>query len=337
MPRGGALKAMGYFIYRRLLGAVPLLLGVATLVFIVLHAAPGDPTTYLFGPNVAPEVREQEIERLGLEQPLPVQYVRWLGQVARGDLGISMAGDGRRVSAIIADALPNTLLLTGTSLFLVFLFGVLIGVYQAVRQYGISDNILSTGSLFFYSMPAFWLAVMLMLVFSVKAHEWGWPIALPTSGMTHYDHEFLSFAGKLKDRFVHMVLPVTTLTLVLAAGIARYTRAQMLEVVRQDYVRTARAKGLPERTVIGKHALRNSLLPIITLLGLYLPFLFSGAVFVEQVFAWPGMGREIVTAIGQRNYPVVMATSIIFAALTVVGNLIADVLYAVADPRIRYE
>jgi peptide/nickel transport system permease protein len=147
----------------------------------------------------------------------------------------------------------------------------------------------------------------------------------------------MSTMGKLSDRLSHLVLPVTTLTLALAAGIARYTRGQMLEVVRQDYIRTARAKGLPERTVILKHALRNSLLPVITLLGLYLPFLFSGTVFVEYIFAWPGMGRVIVDAIGRRDYPVIMATSFIFAALTVLGNLLADVLYAWADPRIRYE
>lgn len=328
---------MGYFIYRRLLGAIPLLLGVATLVFVILHMAPGDPTNYLFGPNVAPEVIEQQQRNLGLDQPLPVQYVRWLGTLIHGDLGNSFAADGQSVRTIIASHLPNTLLLTGTSLLLVFLIGVLIGVYQAVRQYGVGDNVLSVGSLFFYSMPAFWLAVMLMMLFSLKAYEWGWPIALPVSGMTSNDHEFLSSGGKLMDRIVHMILPVTTLTLVLAAGIARYTRAQMLEVVRQDYIRTARSKGLPERTVIGKHALRNSLLPIITLLGLYLPFLFSGTVFVEKIFAWPGMGTVIVDAILARNYPVVMATSLVFAALTVVGNLIADVLYAVADPRIRHE
>jgi peptide/nickel transport system permease protein len=155
--------------------------------------------------------------------------------------------------------------------------------------------------------------------------------------MTSVDYEFLSTGEKVVDRISHLVLPVGTLTLALAAGVARYTRGQMLEVIRQDYIRTARAKGLPERTVIIKHALRNSLLPVITLLGLYLPFLFSGAVFIEVIFAWPGMGRVIVDAIFQRDYPLVMATSFLFAVIVVLGNLIADVLYAVADPRIRYD
>jgi peptide/nickel transport system permease protein len=220
---------------------------------------------------------------------------------------------------------------------LVFAIGMAIGVYQAVRQYSLGDSALSVISLFFYSMPSFWLALMLMLVFALKAHQWGWPIAFPPTGVTSVDYDFLSFGGKVRDRLLHMALPVATLTLTLAAGVARYTRAQMLEVVRQDYIRTARAKGLPESSVIVRHALRNSLIPVITLLGLYLPLLFSGAVFVETIFAWPGLGRVIFDAIFQRDYPVVMATSFIFALLVVAGNLVADVLYAVADPRIRYD
>jgi peptide/nickel transport system permease protein len=186
-------------------------------------------------------------------------------------------------------------------------------------------------------MPSFWLALMLVLVFSLKAHIWGWPIALPATGMMSVDYEFMSTGEKIIDRISHLILPVGTLTLALAAGVARYMRGQMLEVIRQDYIRTARAKGLSERTVIMKHALRNSMLPVITLLGLYLPFLFSGAVFIEVIFAWPGMGRIIVDAIFQRDYPLVMATSFIFAVIVIAGNLIADVLYAVADPRIRYD
>jgi peptide/nickel transport system permease protein len=179
--------------------------------------------------------------------------------------------------------------------------------------------------------------MMLVLIFALKAYQWGWPIALPATGITSVDYEFLSIGGRIADRLKYLVLPVTTLTLALVAGVSRYTRGQMLEVVRQDYIRTARAKGLPERSVILKHALRNSLIPVITLLGLYLPFLFSGAVFVEYIFAWPGMGRVIVDAILQRDYPVIMATSFIFSALTVAGSLIADILYAWADPRIRYD
>ena len=327
---------MAAYFLRRLLGAVPLVLGVATLIFFVLNLAPGDPAALFSNPNVPPEVVEQIRRNLGLDQPIHIRYLKWLGALLTGNFGYSFA-QGRPVGEILLEALPNTLILTGTSLVLVFLLGLAIGVYQAVRQHSWGDAVLSVVSLFFYSMPSFWLALMLMLLFSLKAHQWGWPIALPPTGMTSVDYEFLSAGARLWDRLTHMVLPVGTLTLALAAGVSRYARAQMLEVIRQDYIRTARAKGLPERRVILGHALRNSLLPVITLLGLYLPFLFSGAVFVEVVFAWPGMGQVIVSAIFQRDYPVVMATSFLFATMVVAGNLLADVLYAVADPRIRYE
>lgn len=326
---------MAAYVLRRLLGAIPLLIGIATIIFFVLNLAPGDPTARYFSPNVPPEVLEQLRENLGLDEPLHVRYVKWLGAFVTGNFGYSFA-QGRPVGNVILEALPNTLMLAACSLVLVFLGGVLIGMLQAVRQYSWLDKTLSVVSLFFYSMPSFWLGLMLVLVFALKAYQWGWPISFPPTGITSVDYDFLSTTEKIQDRIDHLILPVLTLTLVLAAGIARYTRGQMLEVIRQDYVRTARAKGLPERTVIVKHALRNSLLPVITLLGLYLPFLFSGAVFVEVIFSWPGMGRVIVDAIFQRDYPLVMATSFIFAAMVVVGNLVADVLYAVADPRIRY-
>lgn len=327
---------MGVYILRRLLGAIPLLIGIVTILFFVLNLAPGDPTMMYFNPNMPPEVIEQLRRNFGLDQPLYIQYFRWVTAFAVGDFGYSFA-QSRPVADVVFEALPNTLMLTGTALVLVFVIGILVGVLQAVRQYSLFDSTSSVVSLFFYSMPSFWLALMLMLLFSLKAHEWGWPIALPPTGITSVDYEFMNAGEKIVDRLKHLVLPVGTLTLALAAGVARYTRGQMLEVVRQDYIRTARAKGLPERRVIMKHALRNSMLPVITLLGLYLPFLFSGAIFVEVIFAWPGMGRVIVDAIFQRDYPLVMATSFLFAVIVVVGNLIADVLYSVADPRIRYD
>ena len=324
------------FIVRRILGAIPLLLGVATLIFFVMALAPGDPTAAYFNPNMPAEVLEQIRKNFGLDQPVHIRYIKWLGAFLTGNFGYSLA-QSRPVFDVLMDALPNTLMLTGIALLLVFLIGVLIGVVQAVRQYSFLDGFLSVTSLFFYSMPPFWLALMLMLIFSLKFHEWNIPLALPPTGITDVDYEFMSGGEKVMDRIKHLILPVSTLTLALAAGVSRYTRGQMLEVIRQDYIRTARAKGLPERRVIMKHALRNSLIPVVTLLGLYLPFLFSGAVFVEVIFAWPGMGRVIVDAIFQRDYPLVMATSFIFAVLVVFGNLLADVLYAVVDPRIRYD
>ncbi|MEO5509158.1 MAG: ABC transporter permease [Longimicrobiales bacterium] len=327
---------MGKFIFRRLLGAIPLVLGIATLIFFVLNLAPGDPTAFLFSPNMPPAVMEQMRHNLGLDAPLYVQYYKWLFAFVQGDFGYSFA-QSRPVIDVLKEAIPNTLMLCTGAIVLVFAIGMLLGMLQAVRQHSFFDSSSSVIALFFYSMPSFWLALMLMLLFSLKAHQWGWPIALPPTGITSVDYEFLSTGGKMMDRMKHLILPVGTLTLALAAGVARYTRGQMLEVIRQDYIRTARAKGLPERTVIMKHALRNSLIPVITLLGLYLPLLFSGTVFIETIFAWPGMGRTIVDAIFQRDYPLVMATSFIFAVMVVLGNLMADVLYAVADPRIRYD
>jgi peptide/nickel transport system permease protein len=326
---------MGSYLVRRLLGAIPLVLGIATIIFFVVNLAPGDPASLYFQQGVPPEVLEQIRRNFGLDQPIHVRYWRWMVAFFTGDFGYSFA-QSRPVIDIIRETLPPTLILAGSTLVLIFILGIVTGVLQAVRQHGPVDRVLSVVSLFFYSMPSFWLGLMLMLLFSLKAHEWGLPFALPPTGMTSVDYEFMGTGERMVDRLRHLILPVTTLSLVMAAGIARYTRGQMLEVIRQDYIRTARAKGLPERQVMVKHALRNSLLPVITLLGLYLPLLFSGSVFVEVIFSWPGMGRVIVDAIFQRDYPLVMATSFIFALVVVLGSLVADILYAVADPRIRY-
>src|SRR5687768_6638281 len=238
---------MGSFILRRLLAAIPLLLGIATLVFFVLAIAPGDPTAAYLNPNIPAEVVEQLRRNFGLDQPIYIRYLKWMGQFFTGNFGYSFA-QSRPVIDILKEALPNTLVLAGVTLVLVFALGILIGVIQAVRQYSFTDGILSVVSLFFYSMPSFWLALMLMLVFALKVRDWGLPIALPATGVTSVDYDFMTMGQQIRDRLAHLVLPVTTLTLALAAGIARYTRGQMLEVIRQDFVRTARAKGLPGRT-----------------------------------------------------------------------------------------
>ena len=327
---------IGYLL-RRLLGAIPLLLGILTLIFFVMHLAPGDPTDRIFSnPNVSPEVIEQMRRNLGLDQPLHVQYGRWLWSFVRGDFGYSF-GQMRPINEILPAVLWNTLQLTLISLVVIFVVGMLIGIVQAVRQYSIADNVLTFLALFFYSMPSFWFALMLILIFSLRAGQEGWAIQFPASGMTGIEYEYMGAGGKLLDRARHLFLPAVALGIGSAAGVARYMRGAMLEVIHQDFIRTARAKGLSERTVIFKHALRNALIPIITLLGLYLPFLLSGAVLVETIFAWPGMGRTIVEAILARDYPLVMATSFVIAAIVVLGNLLSDVLYAVVDPRIRNE
>jgi len=325
------------YVFRRLLGAVPLVFGIATIIFFVVNLAPGDPTLYMLSPGMTQDVVEKMRANFGLDQPVYIRYVKWVGAMLTGDFGYSWT-HSRPVTGVLMELLPNTLLLSSLALLVAFVVGIVIGTVQAVRQYSLVDSSMSVILLFFYSMPSFWLALMLVLTLSVFARNvWEWPIWFPASGMVGNDYDFLSFGAQLKDRALHLFMPVLSLALVLTAGIARYMRGSMLEVIRQDFVRTAHAKGLPERTVVFKHALRNALIPVITLLGLYIPVLFSGTVFIEYVFAWPGMGKAIVDAILTRDYPLVMAGSFFFAIMVVVGNLVADILYAVVDPRIRYE
>lgn len=336
---------IGYLI-RRVLGAIPLLLGILTIIFFIIHIAPGDPTARFVNPNVSPRVIEQMRHNLGLDQPLHIQYVKWLWSFIRGDFGYSF-GLQQPIGDVLPGILWNTLQLTIVALVMIFVVGMLIGIVQAVRQYSLADNALSFLALFFYSMPSFWFALMLILLFSLKANQvlamhpdwgrwFGW-LQFPASGMTSVGYEYMTTWGQITDRIKHLFLPAVALGIGNAAGVARYMRGSMLEVIHQDFIRTARAKGLSERTVVFKHALRNALIPIITLLGLYLPFLLSGAVLVETIFGWPGMGRAIYDAILQRDYPMVMATSFVIAAMVVLGNLLSDILYAVVDPRIRTE
>lgn len=304
---------------------------------MVVSLAPGDPAAFLLTPGMSPDVVAQMRANFGLDDPLPVRYLRWIGALLTGDFGFSYT-HGAPVASVLASVLPNTLLLAACALGVSFLLGIAAGVVQAVRRgNGALDPILSVILLFFYSMPSFWLALMLILVFSLMARtEWGWAFWLPASGMHSVDYAFLPWWEKLLERGRYLILPTTSLVLVLTAGVARYTRSGVLEALHQDFVRTARAKGLPERTVVVRHVLRNALLPVVTLVGLYLPFLLSGAVFVEYVFAWPGMGKAVVDAVLARDYPLVMAGSFLFATMVVLGSLVADVLYAVVDPRIRH-
>lgn len=321
---------------RRLLQAIPLLLGILTLTFLLLHLAPGDPTATYLTDNVSPEVVEQTRERLGLDEPLHVQYAKWIASSATGDFGRSYVGGEPPVTRVIGDALPNTLLLGVVSLVVIFVLGCLIGVIQAVRQYSLSDTTLTLASLALYSMPGFWLGLMLQI--AVSSGWWPDALALPVSGMTDARaHASMTPLQQVMDVARHLVLPTVALGLASAAGIARYMRGEMLEVIHQDYVRTARAKGLSETRVIFGHALRNALIPIASLLGLYLPLLIGGSVVVEKVFAWPGMGLLLYDSVYARDYPVVMAATFLFGALVVVGNLVSDLLYAALDPRIRYE
>ena len=318
------------YILKRTLQAIPILLGASTLIFFLMHAAPGDPTSIYIRPDIDPAVIEQMRKNLGLDQPVHVQYVRWLSSFAQGDFGFSFS-QKRPIIDIIKDTLPNTLLLSSVALVVIFAVGVLVGTIQAVRQYSWVDNVATVGAFFFYSMPSFWFGLMLILLLSYK-FQW-----LPASQMTSVNFEFLPTSEQWIDRLKHLLMPALALGIGSAASVARYMRSGMLEQIRQDYVRTARAKGLSERVVIFKHAMRNALIPVITLLGLTLPFLVGGAVLIETIFAWPGMGRLIITAIFQRDYPVVLATAFVSSIMVILGSLIADILYSVVDPRVRVD
>ncbi len=320
------------FIGRRALQAIPLLIGVVTLIFLILHLAPGDPTAVWFNPDIPPDVLDRMRRSMGLDQPMHVQYLLWVKAFLTGDFGYSYT-QFRPVAEVIGDTLPNTLLLGGVSLLVIFGVGCAAGAFQAVRQHGPADSLLTFVTLFLYSMPGFWLGLMLILAASTGL-SW---LGLPVSGMTSVNHDLLGPIARIGDIAAHLVLPTIALGLAAAAGVARYTRGEMLEVIRQDYIRTARAKGLPERAIILRHAMRNALIPVVSLVGLYLPLLFGGALVIEVVFSWPGMGRLMYDAILARDYPVVMASSFLFGVIVIVGNLVADLLYAVVDPRIRYE
>ena len=318
------------FILKRTLQAIPILLGASTLIFFLMHAAPGDPTSIYIRPDIDPAVIEQMRRNLGLDQPVHIQYVKWVGSFARGDFGYSFS-QKRPIADIIKDTLPNTLLLSGVAMLIIFTLGILIGTIQAVRQYSLVDNVATVVAFFFYSMPSFWFGLMLILLLSYKL-QW-----LPASQMTSVNYEFLPATEQWIDRLKHLLMPALALGIGAAAGVARYMRSGMLEQIHQDYVRTARAKGLSERVVIFKHAMRNALIPIVTLFGLYLPFLVGGSVLIETIFAWPGMGRLIISAIFQRDYPVVLASAFVLSIMVIVGNLVADILYSVVDPRVRVE
>jgi len=320
---------------RRLALGFGIVLFVVTVTFILVSIAPGDPARLWVAPGAGQAELDAARHALGLDRPLPVRYVTWLVNFVRGDWGVSLVQQ-RSVVRIIADALPHTLLLTAASLLLTYIGGILVGVIQAMRHRTAIDTGLTVTTLIIYGMPAYWLAIMLVLVFSYAAARFGWPdwIRFPALGVTSIDAEFLSPWGRIVDRARHLALPLITLGAIGIAGTARFVRGAVLDVRDLPFVRSARAKGVSRLAVELRHVLRNALLPIITLLGLSLPALFSGTVFVEVIFAWPGMGRVMVDAVGGRDYPIVMATTAIFAVLVVIGNLLADLLYTVADPRV---
>jgi peptide/nickel transport system permease protein len=316
------------YILKRLASTVLLMWGVFTLVFILVELAPGTPMDKFIDPQMSEEFRDNLIKRFGYDKPVHMRYLLLLKNLLMFDLGGTL--NGRLVSDLILAHLPNTLLLSGAALLVTYPLAIVLGTIQATRQGKLDDTVASLSALFFYSMPTFWFALMLQLF----AAEFG----LATAGMVDaVMYDYMSPTDQTIDILKHLVLPTFAMGIAGAAGIARYMRSSLLEVIRQDFVRTARAKGLPERVVVVKHALRNALLPIITLMGMALPRLVGGSVLVETVFAWPGMGQLIIQAINQQDIALLQGCFLLFALVVALGNLLADIGYALADPRIRFE
>ena len=338
------------YIVRRIAQAVPQLFIISILLFGLMQAF-GDPIGTLGGRTPPrPEDRNRLRRQLGLDQPLYVQYLVWLvgndwmktdmdgdgvpdtpgtrKGILRGDWGNSLV-TRQPVLEMIGERLPNTLLLMLTAEFITIVVSLIAGVYSAVNQYSLMDNLITTASFIGYSMPVFWLALMLMYIFAVNFRRWGLPY-LPTVGM------FDPAAGPTATEVIkHMVLPVTPLATISIAGYSRYVRSSMLEVLSQDYIRTARAKGLTQRLIVLRHALKNASLPFVTLIGLDLPFLLAGAVVTERIFAWPGMGRLFIDQTGRADFPVLMGILMLIAFAVVIFQIITDVTYSFLDPRIR--
>lgn len=319
---------MGRYLLQRLAVSVPVLLGITLATYFIINLAPGDPVSALINPETVaafgPGYLEQQKEALGLNKPLPVRYLLWLKELAQGNLGFSLV-DRQSIAHKMAERVWPTLKLMLTAQAIALAIAVPLGVLSAIKQYSLLDYIATVAGFATISIPSFFISLAAIYLFSLKL---GW---LPTAGMATVGKE-----ASLLDSLRHLILPALVLGLAEAAPLIRYTRSSMLEVVRQDYVTTARAKGLRERAVIYRHALRNALIPLITVVALGLPRLLGGTVIVEAVFAWPGMGTLAITAVRGRDYPVIMAINLMSAVLILASNLLADVVYAIVDPRIKY-
>jgi peptide/nickel transport system permease protein len=323
---------MSRYIVRRLLQAIPLFVLVSIVIFYVLRIVPGGPLSVYARGQTSPEALALIRARLGLDQPLIVQYFHWLGQALQGNLGNSY-DTGRPVLTEILARVGPTFYLIGSTFLLVLFISILVGVISAIRQYSVLDIGVTTLTFIGQALPIFWIGLILILIFfSTLTNPMTGQSLLPASGMYSVGKPF-----SVWDWLIHLILPMVTLGLGWISWYSRYLRASMLDVIHQDYIRTARAKGLNEKTVIFKHALKNAAIPLITVVALDLPTLFGGSLFVEIIFSWPGMGRLFYRAVERRDYPILMSTILITAAMMILANLIADIVYAYLDPRIRYE
>ena len=319
------------YLTKRLLMMIPLLFGITLISFTVIHLAPGEPTDLQtdLNPKASAELRDRLRAQYDLDKPIIVQYGKWLGRLARLDFGESFSQDHRPVAEKIAERMPVTIMINVLSIAAILACAIPIGIISATRRNSLFDRGTTVFVFLGFATPSFWLALLLMDYFGVRL---GW---LPIAGIKSLGHEYLGFWAGIGDYASHLVLPVFISAFGGLAGFSRYMRSNMLEVVRQDYILTARAKGLSERAVIYRHALRNALLPVITILGLSVPGLIGGSVIFETIFAIPGMGKLFYDGVMMRDYPLIMGVLVIGAVLTLLGNLLADIGYALADPRIR--
>ncbi|MEO3945872.1 ABC transporter permease [Gorillibacterium sp. CAU 1737] len=318
---------MQRYLVKRLLTTLPLLVGISLLTFFIMQITPGNPMQTMIDPRISTAELARAQERMGLNDPVIVQYFRWLGQIVQGNLGFTIK-TGQSVAGMILERLPATLLLTVTAFLLSFIIGVPLGVYSATNKYTKRDYGLTVFSFIGISVPSFFFGIALIYLFAVKLN---W---FPTSGLATINLQGSSWAIFL-DKLKHLVLPALVLALPNLAVIMRFTRSSMIEVLTHDYIRTAKAKGLGGSMVKYKHALRNAIIPVITLFGISIPTLFGGAYITETIFNWPGMGSLGIQAITAREYPIIMGLNLFTSMLVLLGNLTADVLYAVADPKIR--
>ncbi|MDR7521819.1 MAG: ABC transporter permease [Armatimonadota bacterium] len=314
---------MSRYLLQRAAQALVVLFVVSTITFVMVSLAPGGPAI-MTTMETTPEMREAHRRRLGLDQPLPVRFVKWTAAAVRADFGRSF-NDGRRVGEVIRERLPNTLLLGGAALLLSVLIGIPAGIVSATRRASPVDYTVTFLSFIGVSIPAFWFAILLILLFSVRL-DW-----LPASGMATIGAPF-----SLADRLLHLIMPAFVLATATMPGLVRFMRSALLEELGQDYVRTARAKGLAGRRVLTRHAIRNALIPVVTILGVLIPRLVGGAVITETIFGWPGMGQLAVASTVGRDYPLVMGLTVVVAIVVVFSNLVVDLAYGWLDPRITY-
>jgi len=323
---------MSHYVIRRALQAIPLLIGISVIVFVLLQMTPGGPLAIAENPGGSGRVTQEQLERLrakyGLDDPLYMRYLHWAGDLVRGDWGTSF-NTGQPVLAMIGERIPATLLLTGLAFLVTLILAFPIGIISAARQYSLFDYIATTAAFLGIAVPSFWLALMFLYVFTFSL---GW---LPAVGLGDPRQQYEGFAAVV-DRARHLIMPIGVLALVSTASLTRYVRAAMLDVLGQDYMRTARGKGLTERAALMRHALKNAAIPVVTILALEIPDLFIGSVIVESIFAISGMGRLFVESADLRDYPVLMGILLIASFLVILFNLIADILYSRLDPRIRY-